>query len=159
MSKDEYVEEANEIVGTWDLQGVLNFRPMSQRTFRNKKFKERDTTLIIGIALAPASCTDKDGVAFTCEAGDAVGVFYKAGMRALLNMGECRVKIKRDPELDKDVGKGKDMHGFRVKRHSEDTPKPLNVAYDYRDAKQTAALPAGAATAADKEYESDDIPF
>lgn len=162
--KDEYVEVGGDIVGRWDGEGVVHFIPMSQRIFQNKTYKNKDSVLIIGKALAAVSCLDRDKNPVEAVAGDQIGVFYQHGMREILSLGECRIKMKRDPELDKDIGKGNPIKGYRIKKAASDVGKPLHVDYDYRlaGANQTASdqsRGAGRAAGDVDSVDDEDLPF
>lgn len=114
---DGYVRVSDDIDGFWDGTGTAHFTPTGLKTFKSKTFRDRMSTIIFARALSPVSCMgvateDSDGESFVLEAGGKLGIWYKPGMKQLLNLAGSKVKMTADGE--KDVGKGNPMKLFAI---------------------------------------------
>lgn len=125
---DGYVRISEDVEGFWDGEGVVHFSPTGFKTFRSKKFPDKDSTIVFGRALSPVSCLppsdlDANDEPFTLEAGGKVGIWYKPGMRALMNL--CGAKVKMRANGEKDIGKGNPMKLYAVDVGKGTVAKPL----------------------------------
>lgn len=149
---DEYVLVSSDVLGFWNGEGTIHFRPTSKKIFKNKKFPDRDSVMIVGVALGKADLVTADGDELQASSGDIIGVWYSPGMRELLGLCDCKVKMKADGE--RDVGKGSPMKAYKIARSNSDTPRPLPTSYDYRRTGYTEGLRPGGEV---EDYE--DVPF
>ncbi len=96
---------------------------------------------------------DKDGEEFAGETGKTVGVWYSAGMRELMNLADCKVRMKRDETLDKDVGQPQPMKGYRIQFAKGSVRRALP------EAPRFGAQSSDEGPSAQQELGTDDIPF
>ena len=122
-----------DIDGFWDGKGAIHFIPSGAKLFDSKLDKSRASILIVGEVVSPCSANakDDDGTPedITLAPGDTVGVWGKAGMRAISTSAFVKVWMRQIGE--KDVGKAKPMKVYDV--FSEDGGSRLPIIEDRRD--------------------------
>jgi hypothetical protein len=157
QTEEEYVVFSSDVVGFWSEADTLHFVPTGFKEFPNKKYKDKMTTIIVGKLLTPGEglITNKADEDVGAERGDLIGVWGQAGMREIKNLYLCKVKLTRDETLDKDVGKGQPMKGYRI-----ETPRGVKPAA-LPNLTPAGAAPSNGPTAGGNTASDnfDDIPF
>jgi hypothetical protein len=115
-----YQSQSDDIVGTWNpedgepIHGIPRHVKLS-----DSGIDKRNTSVLVFFELIdPCKVRDRpsdaqeEGEIITADPGDIVGVWYKAGMRKLLNLGQVNVFMYLSGE--KDVGKPSPMKTFDI---------------------------------------------
>lgn len=135
-----FEERSSDIVGVWNPESmtVLRFVPSHAIVGDAKKFdKTKPSCLIFGklthpVLLQNRGEEDEPAETFMGKAGDLIGVWAKPGMKDLATLCGVEVHMFRNPEKDKDIGKGNDLKAFKVL--SKETPnKLIPITIDRRD--------------------------
>jgi hypothetical protein len=123
LHEEEYVQFNQDIEGFWDGEGIVHFSPTGFKSFPSKKFKGKQSIIVVGRAISAASGVDSEQEPITLEAGALLGVWYKPGMRDLMSLYGAKVKMKADGE--KDIGQINPMKVFAIAVAKGTTPKEL----------------------------------
>lgn len=149
---DEYVDFSSDVKGFWDHEGIIHLMPTGYKTFPSRKFKNKTTTIIVGKALSEVSALDEDDEKITIAPGELIGVWYSPGMKEILGLYQCKVKMWRDGE--KDVGQAQPMKVYRTQIAKSSKPAPVpNLTI------KTSKPGEASETAGGTDLPSDDIPF
>lgn len=118
-----FEERTSDIVGIWNPETMsqLCFIPTHAVVGDGKKFdKTKPSCLIFGKLTKPVmlqlkSDEDEDDVEeIQGKPGDLIGVWAKPGMKNIAMLCDVEVIMWREPDKDKDIGKGNDLKGFKV---------------------------------------------
>lgn len=114
-------EVLGDVSGYWDPdKGAIRFKPMSVKLFDNKVDSDKFSCLVLGVLTADCMLyvndKEEDEKVYTKHpAGTAVGVFYKPGMRGIINRCGVDCYLKQNPEKDwVDTGKPNKMKTFKL---------------------------------------------
>lgn len=112
-----YKNQSTDVVGMWspELSDSIHFVPKGVKLFDSSIDKSKPSCLVIGSLIDPCTLvTREDGEDEPVDGitGSIVGVWYKPGMRALLNLQGVKVWIT--PDGEKDIGKPSPMKLFKV---------------------------------------------
>ena len=150
----EWVDFSSDVKGFWDHEGVIKFIPTGYKSFPSKKFKGKNTTIIVGKAIADVTALDEKDQTITIKPGELIGVWYSPGMKELTSLYGTKVKMYRDGE--KDVNQPQPMKVYRIQ-----TPRGAKaVQLPNLTVKGFTPTPSSTPTASDaQDLPSDDIPF
>jgi hypothetical protein len=145
-------EEGQKVVGDveayWDPEkSAIRFKPLSVRMFDSDMEPKRASYLITGITTSAArlymTTEEKDDRGKKIRdynvypAGTAVGVWYKPGMKGIVNRHNVDCYLKKSGE--KDTGKPNPMTLFDLVADKETNTIP--VTEDYRDKSKDVKTP------------------
>jgi hypothetical protein len=145
-----YKEQSSDIVGFWDFTSgdTIHIIPRSFRLFDSKIDPSKSSTLLIAELVEPTQVKDASGEMVLADKGQTVGIWTKAGMSSIKELGGVDVYMYQDGE--KDTGKGNPMLLFKVLAKSKGIKVP--VSGDFRK----RSLAVGQTPIAGSE---DNIPF
>lgn len=129
-----YSKRSTDIVGFWlPEEGPIHCIPRGVKLFDNKQDKKKPSCLIIVELVDSCVCSNSedDDTTITVPAGSVVGVWAKAGMRAIKDCGNMKVFMFLTGE--KDVGKKEPMKTFEVTASST-IASPIPILEDTRQA-------------------------
>lgn len=121
MSKHQmpkgFKNQTQDIVGYWDEEknDQLNWIPRTVKLFDDNLDKSKPAILIIGELTAECGLKvkeDGDMEKTTGAAGDVIGVYYKPGMRSLMNL--CDAKVCMWQEGERNIGKPSPMKLYEI---------------------------------------------
>lgn len=112
-----YRKQAQDVSGYWDPEsGPIHFIPRSVKMFDSNLEANKPSILIVGelVDKAGINTKDEDGQMLSgqAEAGEVIGVWYKPGMRALVNL--CDAKVWMYQSGERKTGKPNPMKLFSV---------------------------------------------
>lgn len=145
----------SDVLGFYDECRPIKVVPFGVSLFDGKSDKHKPSAIIMARLLEDAlvmSPEKNDDSLVQCHAGDVIGIWGKAGNRALVNYADCKVIIV--PTGTKDVGKPQPMKTFNVMAAKGSRQKRLPVVEDKRDKSDvtpTIWASASAAPVHDKE--------
>lgn len=130
-----YTNQGDDIVGVWDYTDghPIHFCPLHVKLSDSKLDARKTSALIFGrlVEACQVHTRDADGesIPVMAEPGDMVGVWYKAGMRRIANLGKAKVWMRATGT--KDVGKPSPMVVFEILADRKGSR--LRVEEDYRE--------------------------
>lgn len=140
-----YRKQAQDVAGYWDPEGgPIHFVPRSVKMFDSNLESNKPSILIVGelIDAAPVNVKDDDSgemAQTTAQAGEAIGVWYKPGMRALVNL--CDAKVWMYQSGERKTGKPNPMKLFSVS--SPGPNKKFGIVIDEREQSAGASTDFG----------------
>jgi hypothetical protein len=151
-----------DVAGFYDGESSIRFTPIEVKAFDGYQDTTKPSCLIIGRLNATAKLRQKndDGEPGTVvgKAGDMVGVWYKPGMRDIVNLAGIEVFVR--PGGEKDIGKGNPMKVFELFTRGSQRGQPLLVTLDQRDDSADVNLPFKISAAAQAARSGDDnVPY
>lgn len=153
-----YRRQTQDPVGFWEFEkGPIHFIPRSVKLFDGNIEKIKPSILIIGELLDPCTLSNKDGDVNGVK-GDIVGVWYKPGMKPIVNLCDAKVWMQQNGEIE--TGKPNAMKLFDVQ--SPGPNKRFTLVFD--DRKESAGVrtvfaDARKVTAPVADDDGEDIPF
>lgn len=153
QGSEDWVDFSSDVKGFWDHEGRIEFIPTGYKSFPSKKFKNKNTTIIVGKALADVSAVDDKDQEITLHRGDLVGVWYSPGMKEITGLYGTKVRMFRDGE--KDVNQPQPMKVYRIQtpRGTKAVPLPNLTVQAFTPSPTTSTA------SATQDLPSDDIPF
>jgi len=164
-----FEEQTSDLAGTWAPEDgdSAELIPLYASVSDSSVEPTKPSVLITCKACKPVKpCKNRDGEPVTVAPNDLVGIWYKAGMKAIIELANSRILIGRDGELD--TGKPSAMVVFRVYASRTAPRAPLELRNDWRKQSRNAPLPAAFSlparagspgAAATSEPEDSDEPF
>jgi hypothetical protein len=145
-----YKEQSEDIFGFWDSTSgeTIHMIPRFFRLFDSKLDPTKASTLLIAELVEPIRVENSKGETVIADKGELVGVWTKAGMVAIKNLGGVDVYMYQKGE--KDTGKGNPMKLYKILSQAKGVKVPFSGDFRKR------SLPAGHAPIDSAE---DDIPF
>ncbi len=133
-----YSQQTEDIVGFWDHEdGAIRFKPLKARIFDNSVESVKYSILIIGELTHPSKQTkrsdeDRDEqIEVDGNIGDMVGVWYKPGLKVVLNRLGVDCYARKTGE--KDIGKPNPMIVFEVMCPTGCSQEMIPLESDTRD--------------------------
>lgn len=128
-----------DVAGYWKTDKLpADVIPRSVRLFDGHLDKSKFSALIIAEAVSPTVVEyTKEKIVYQklCKKGDMIGIFYKAGMKAIAMC--CGVRtIITDTGEKKDIGKGNPMQVFSVRSANGGTLIPITNDSRHKSASQ-----------------------
>lgn len=131
-----YRKQSIDVVGYWNPaeSGPIHFVPRMVKLFDNVTEETKPSILIIGQLIDDMRVDAKDDATGKFEpvdakSGDNVGVWYKPGMRAIVNL--CDAKVWMNQEGERKTGKPNPMKLFSVL--SPGPNKRFSMIFDERE--------------------------
>ena len=135
-----FVDQTSELIGFWaddaqqsPIQGI----PRHVIAHDSHLDPSKPSYLIVVELTATSSMVDPDGERIVVEPGKYVGLYYKPGMAAILELADVEVWMVLTGE--RDVGKASPMKVYRVA--SKGRGAALKVKKDYRKTSRAVQTP------------------
>lgn len=137
IDRSKWKKQSSDVVGHWDGKGELLCVPHAAKIFDGSIEASKPSTLIIVELLAPCGITmgsQKKGTfkTGTAKKGDQVGVWYKPGMKAIVNLCDAPCSIIQSGE--RDIGKPEPMKLYEIA-----SPGPYKRLLLLEDAREESA--------------------
>lgn len=133
----DYVEQSTDIIGFWPGQSPIHMVPLNVKLLDNKIDSRKTSVLITGRLVDNCDLIDSDDQPILGKKDDLVGVWYKPGMKAIVELGGVKTLII--PNGEKDIGKGSPMKLFRVLSKTKGSRLPIEA--DYRTTSKNDITP------------------
>ena len=156
-----YTKRSDQLVGFWKPDaGPIEFIPREVRLLDNHANPRQTSCLVIGDLLAPTVLVSADGGEVRGLKGDKAGVWYKPGLKIVLDCAGIPTFICETGELD--TGKPSPMKTYEVAT-KEPHRRRLPLGGDYRKRSRNSPDPTGltqeAPSLPDNKLSDDNIPF
>ena len=157
-----FEEATSDLDSFWDYAGEIRVIPLGY-TLSDPKDKKKPSILIHCELAADREMTNAEGETVMFHQGARVGVWYKPGLKELMNFGGVTTFLAFKDEID--VGQIQPMKRYYVAGPKGARGKRLQCLGDYRKATRNMALPWEDADSAPKARKSaepadnSDLPF
>lgn len=157
-----FERRTTDVAGFYDGESSLRFIPIEVKAFDGNQDEAKPSCLIIAKLAQAANLRSKDNdgneITVKAKTGDMVGIWYKPGMRDIVDCGGVEVFIR--PGGEKDVGKQQPMKVFEIFTRGSQKGAALLVTTDQREESKDVNLPFKLSEQAKVEQETtDNLPY
>lgn len=157
-----FERRTTDVTGFYDGESTLRVIPIEVKAFDGNQDDSKPSCLIIAKLAQAANLRSKDNdgneITVKAKTGDMVGIWYKPGMRDIVDCGGVEVFIR--PGGEKDVGKQQPMKVFEIYTRGSQKGTPLLVTTDQRAESRDVNLPFKlSADAKAEDTTTDNVPY